>query len=44
MVAPLFARIPRMSMTRLSIALWATNLTPRLNRIDARVAAVDAKQ
>jgi predicted amidohydrolase len=32
-----------MSMTRLSVALWATNLTPRLNGIDAWAASVDAK-
>jgi len=44
MVAPRFARIPRMSMTRFSVALWAANLTARLNGIDAWVASVDAKQ
>jgi predicted amidohydrolase len=43
MVAPLFGRIPRMSMTRLSVALWATNLSPRLRGIDAWAASVDAK-
>lgn len=30
-------------MTRLSVALWATNLTPRLNGIDAWIASVDAR-
>lgn len=32
-----------MQMTQFSVALWATNLTPRLNGIDAWIAAVDEK-
>jgi len=32
-----------MSMTRFSVALWATNLTPRLNGVDAWIAGIDAK-
>ncbi len=30
-------------MTTLNVALWATNLTPRLDGLDAWIAAVDAK-
>lgn len=42
MVPPPFRPTRNMRMMQLSVALWATNLTPRLNGIDAWIATVDA--
>ncbi len=43
MVAPLSRPRGLMHKTQFSIALWAANLTPRLNGIDAWIAGVDEK-
>jgi predicted amidohydrolase len=43
MVPPPFQPLRYMRMTQFSVALWATNLTPRLNGIEAWLATVDEK-